>query len=265
VRKIALVLGAGGFRGPAHAGVLARLEDLGVPIDAIVGCSVGSLVGAYYAALGLRSDQLLDHAFGVGRRGLVSHGLAMRSRVPFRGTLLRWAAPVRERLALLEGRAFLPLHHGVREIGFLSYDVTSKQGVFVSSGNERGCTLLEAMRASARLPYLFPPLALDVDGVPRRLVDGALACRTPVGHAIAPPIAATHVIAVDLDDPSSPRRDADRERWRRDLGERLVWLEPRSTRRWRGERRSVSDWYRAGRDAIRDEDASRIARWLLTS
>jgi hypothetical protein len=68
------------------------------------------------------------------------------------------------------------------------------------------------------------------------------------------------VIAVDLDDRRSPRRDADRERWRRDLGERLAWLEPRPSRGWR----SVSDWYRAGRDAIRDEDASRIARWLVT-
>ena len=48
--KIALVLGGGGARGFAHVGVLRVLEQEKIPIDMIVGTSVGSLIGAMYAA-----------------------------------------------------------------------------------------------------------------------------------------------------------------------------------------------------------------------
>jgi len=261
--KIALVLGSGGFRGPAHAGVLARLEELRVPIDAIVGCSVGGVVGAYYAALGLRSEELLDHGFGVRARGLLSHGILMRHRVPFRSTLLRWAAPVRDRLGLLDGATFDTLHHGVREIGFLMLDLERRERIFVSTGREKGFTLSEAVRASARLPVLFPPLVKEVDGLTRRLVDGALASPTPIGHAVAFPIAASHVIAVNLSRSRSRGPYSEVGRWRTALGDRLVFLEPAPGRSGaRGGRRYVSAWYRAGYDSIRDEDAARIAGWL---
>ena len=47
--KIALVLGGGAARGFAHVGVIRVLEQEKVPIDMIVGTSVGSLIGAIYA------------------------------------------------------------------------------------------------------------------------------------------------------------------------------------------------------------------------
>jgi len=47
--RVALVLGGGAFHGMAHLGVLKVLEDGGVPIDLIVGASVGSMVGCLYA------------------------------------------------------------------------------------------------------------------------------------------------------------------------------------------------------------------------
>ncbi len=47
--KIGLVLSGGGARGAAHIGVLKVLEELQVPIDLIVGTSMGSIVGAAYA------------------------------------------------------------------------------------------------------------------------------------------------------------------------------------------------------------------------
>ncbi|AIL64481.1 Patatin-like phospholipase protein [Rickettsiales bacterium Ac37b] len=46
---IALVLGGGGAKGLAHAGVLEVLEKNNIPIDLIVGTSSGSIVGAMYA------------------------------------------------------------------------------------------------------------------------------------------------------------------------------------------------------------------------
>jgi NTE family protein len=47
--KIALVLGAGASKGFAHVGVLKILENNKVPIQMIVGTSVGSFVGSLYA------------------------------------------------------------------------------------------------------------------------------------------------------------------------------------------------------------------------
>ncbi|TVP43844.1 MAG: hypothetical protein EA350_12890 [Gemmatimonadales bacterium] len=46
----ALVLGAGGSRGLAHAGVLVGLEGRGHDADLVVGASMGAVVGAHYAA-----------------------------------------------------------------------------------------------------------------------------------------------------------------------------------------------------------------------
>ena len=48
-KKVALVLGGGGARGFAHVGVIRELESAQIPIDMIVGVSVGSLIGALYA------------------------------------------------------------------------------------------------------------------------------------------------------------------------------------------------------------------------
>lgn len=62
--RIALVLGSGGPRGFAHIGVLKALEDAGVKPDLIVGSSVGSMVGALYAA-GMSARELERLAYEI--------------------------------------------------------------------------------------------------------------------------------------------------------------------------------------------------------
>lgn len=47
--QVALVLGSGGRRGFAHAGLLRALESRGIRPDLIVGVSIGSIIGALYA------------------------------------------------------------------------------------------------------------------------------------------------------------------------------------------------------------------------
>lgn len=47
--KIALVLSGGGSKGAAHVGVLKVLEKYKVPIDIVVGTSIGSIVGGMYS------------------------------------------------------------------------------------------------------------------------------------------------------------------------------------------------------------------------
>jgi len=49
-KRIGLALGGGGARGLAHIGVLRVLEKEKIPIDLIVGTSIGALVGGAYAA-----------------------------------------------------------------------------------------------------------------------------------------------------------------------------------------------------------------------
>ena len=56
-KKIGIVFGGGGARGFTHLGVIKALEEFGLEFDYVAGTSVGSLVGALYAA-GLRFEQL---------------------------------------------------------------------------------------------------------------------------------------------------------------------------------------------------------------
>ena len=57
--KIALVLSGGGAKGAAHIGVLKALEKYKVPVDYIVGTSVGSIVGAMYSS-GYTPEEIED-------------------------------------------------------------------------------------------------------------------------------------------------------------------------------------------------------------
>ncbi len=70
--RVALVLGGGGARGFAHVGVLRALEQEKIPVDLVVGTSVGSLIGALYAdtgrvldleyaALAIEKEDLFDY------------------------------------------------------------------------------------------------------------------------------------------------------------------------------------------------------------
>ena len=47
--KIGLALGGGGVRGLAHIGIFKVLEQANIPIDLIVGTSMGAIVGGAYA------------------------------------------------------------------------------------------------------------------------------------------------------------------------------------------------------------------------
>ena len=56
-KKVALVLSGGGAKGFAHIGVLKILEEEGIPIDIIVGTSIGSLIGGIYS-IGYTADEI---------------------------------------------------------------------------------------------------------------------------------------------------------------------------------------------------------------
>lgn len=54
---VALVLSGGGAKGAAHIGVIRVLESYGIPVDMVLGTSMGGLVGGLYA-LGYTPDQM---------------------------------------------------------------------------------------------------------------------------------------------------------------------------------------------------------------
>lgn len=56
-KKVAVVLCGGGAKGVAHVGALKVLEEAGVPIDMVVGTSMGAIVGGLYS-IGYTSHQL---------------------------------------------------------------------------------------------------------------------------------------------------------------------------------------------------------------
>ena len=81
--KIGIALGGGGARGFAHIGVLRVLEQEKIPIDVVVGASVGSLIGALYADSGrvldaefLATEVGKETFFDFGAMPIFSGGLA---------------------------------------------------------------------------------------------------------------------------------------------------------------------------------------------
>src|SRR5688572_16683612 len=58
-QKVGVVLSGGAAKGLAHVGVLKALEENEIPIDYIVGTSMGGIIGGCYAA-GMSPDQIED-------------------------------------------------------------------------------------------------------------------------------------------------------------------------------------------------------------
>ena len=56
-KKVGVVLSGGGAKGVAHIGALKVIEEAGIPIDYVVGTSMGALVGGLYS-IGYTPQQL---------------------------------------------------------------------------------------------------------------------------------------------------------------------------------------------------------------
>ncbi|MDU4959961.1 MAG: patatin-like phospholipase family protein [Sporomusaceae bacterium] len=174
--KIGLVLGSGGLRGLAHVGVMRVLEEEGIPIDCVAGCSIGSLIGALYCA-GLSLDNIEKLARHLKRRHWLDFvipklGLFSGERVLSMIQILTQKKTF-DQLRIPLSIVATELHEG-REIVFDSGEVAA------------------AVRASVSVPGIFIPFALD----DMLLVDGAVLNPTPID--VARRMGADVVIAVDL-------------------------------------------------------------------
>jgi predicted acylesterase/phospholipase RssA len=197
--RIGLVLSGGGLRGASHVGVLQQLVEHDVPINVIVGSSAGAVIAAYYAAVGLTLDELIEDARNFRGRHLLAHSLNVRLRGPLAGALTKLSGLIPERLAQLESATFDRLHHNVRGIGVACHDVASGRPRYFATGADRGVRLSDVVRASASIPLLLPPICVESpnDHTTMLLTDGGVSDCLPVAFAKQPPLGATHLIVSD--------------------------------------------------------------------
>jgi len=189
VRSFAIVLGGGGARGFAHAGALRALEQRGWHPAAIVGVSMGAVVGVAYA---LRTDwypavmefaqaafpQAL-HAGESARRRKASRlrGVASGARTMWdlgRG----WGAGANEVRA---GRAALKSLLGTADLGAGRVPVAVSATDLLSGGRvvTRSGPAVDAVYASSALAGVLPPLRIES----YVLADGAYTDICPIDVA----------------------------------------------------------------------------------
>lgn len=178
--RIGLALGSGSSRGWSHIGIIRALEEIGVRPHVVTGCSIGSIVGAAYAAGNL--DSLADWVTSLRKRDVAGffdinwrlNGVVDAPQL--REFLGRHVAPEE---ATIEG---LPLTYGS-----VATNLLNGREIWFTEG-----AVLDSVMASIALPGLFVPFRHDGHWV----VDGGLVNPVPVSlcHALGAEI----VIAVNL-------------------------------------------------------------------
>jgi Patatin-like phospholipase len=146
---VGLVLGGGGARGFAHVGVLRVLEQNGVPVELIVGTSVGSLVGALYAG-DTDSRELERIARPLERKDLFDFGIAPALFGTGLASGDRLERFVRDH-ATSERIEDLRLPYAA-----VATDLNSGDVVVLRRGD-----LARAVRASSAIPGVFEPVEID--------------------------------------------------------------------------------------------------------
>ena len=215
-RPVTLVLSGGGARGAAHIGVLRRLEEMRVPVDRIVGTSMGAVVGGLYAT-GWTADDIarlfeetdfrsifIDHpdrADKTFRRKLDDREFLIPLKLRFKGwkPYIPPSAFGGQRLEILlrslelqstDTRDFDAFPIPYRAV---AVDLITGKAVVLKQGS-----LATAMRASMAVPGMFSPV--NVDG--RSLVDGGVAANLPIAIALDPGQGGTSsagtIVAVDI-------------------------------------------------------------------
>ncbi len=175
---VALVLGSGGPRGYAHIGVIEELNRRGYKIVGIAGCSMGALVGGFYAA-----GKLEEYKQWVKQLSYVD----VLKLIDF--TFLASGAIRGERLFQVLGEMI----HGIQiedlplEYTAVATDLVKRKEYWFKKG-----PLVSAIRASIAIPSVVSPL--EYKG--RVLVDGAVLNPLPISASMS--IHADKIIAVDL-------------------------------------------------------------------
>ncbi|MDH3748143.1 MAG: patatin-like phospholipase family protein [Gammaproteobacteria bacterium] len=211
--RVGVVLGGGGARGAAHVGVLQELERMHIPIDAIVGTSIGAIVGGLYSS-GMGTAELEQLIATLDWAEALSD-TPERSDLSFRRKQDDREFPVNLELGLRDGELQLPqgviqgqkLDLLLRELTIdvsnvkdfdyfqipfraIASDLVSGRPYVMGEGD-----LATAIRASMTVPGAMAPVAIDN----RLLVDGGLVGNLAV--SVMQQMNVDVIIAVDVEFP----------------------------------------------------------------
>ena len=175
-KKVALVLGGGSARGVAHIGVLKVLEREKIPIDMVVGTSMGAMIGAAYSVgIPTSTMEALAYPFTINR--------LLDPTIPTMGLLAgeKLESVIRE---LIDNKSFadckIPL-------AVVTTNIETGEEVVLQSGD-----MIKAIRASSSWPGIVNPVKIDG----KLLVDGGIKSSVPAN--IARSLGADYVLAVDV-------------------------------------------------------------------
>lgn len=208
--RTCLVLGGGGARGAAHIGVLKVLERQHIPVDCVVGTSMGAVVGGLYAS-GYSAAQIEAILDGIDWRTVLSDDpsrshRSMRAKeddlrflggievgIRHHGVALPQGLRQGQNLDLLLRRLLLKdwrvhdFDHLPIPFRAVAADIGSGEKVVFSQGD-----IVTAIRASMSIPGAFAPVKQDG----RLLVDGGMVDNVPID--VARQMGAQRMIVVDV-------------------------------------------------------------------
>jgi NTE family protein len=154
--KVALVLGGGSAKGFAHVGVIRALEQEKIPIDMIIGTSVGSLIGGIYAS-NPEAFQLEWLAFKIERTDILDFSIVSSKMGPVQGARLESFVEQNVKTKKVEDTK-IPFYP-------IATDLNTGETVILEKGS-----LAKAIHASCAIPGIFVPVTFGK----RMLVDGGV-------------------------------------------------------------------------------------------
>jgi len=165
-KSVSLVLGSGGARGLAHIGVIQWLEDNNYKIESISGCSIGALIGGFYAAGKLEEYvKWLDEL----------DTLSMLSLLDFKG--VGGLCSGEKLFSKLEEVIGDPKIEDLAiKFTAVATNIEAEKEVWIREGS-----LLSAIRASISLPLFFTPHTHNG----RLLIDGGALNPVPIAPTMS--------------------------------------------------------------------------------
>ncbi|MCR4405018.1 MAG: patatin-like phospholipase family protein [Candidatus Acetothermia bacterium] len=201
--KVGLVLSGGGARGFAHIGAIRALQSLAIPIDLVVGTSMGAIIGGAFAS-GIDLDKLerilanldLYDLLDLPRSSFQELETVLRRFIAEhfspRGDWRSPSSPYHQRVRrLCEFFNLFTRDKTVEELEIpfaaVATDIDTGERVVLRHGR-----ICKAITVSAIIPDVFYP----VEHEGRYLVDGGVVDNLPIDVAIE--LGAEAVIAIDL-------------------------------------------------------------------
>ena len=181
-RAVGLVLGGGAARGWVHLGVLRGLQELGIPVDAVGGTSIGAVMAA--AAVVFPDPDLREQRLV---RGLAGPRHLFNLTLPLAS--LSSGHAVTNALRSPQAFSDLRMEDSWTRLFVVSTNITKAEPKVHRRGE-----IWKAVRASASIPGVLPPVCWEGD----LLIDGAMLDNLPIG-VMHEELQGGTVIAVDVE------------------------------------------------------------------